>query len=57
MTAGLVNLAPSTNTAPFVQQIHPGAFAASALFAVPPIRAQKLRLDHVEDVSDRGIRC
>lgn len=32
------------------------AGCARALFAVPPIRAQKLRLDHVEDVCDRGIR-
>ena len=34
----------------------PRAFAAPALFAVPPIRAQKLRLDHIKNVSERAIR-
>jgi len=34
----------------------PARLFKPALFAVPPIRAQKFRLDHVEDVCDRGIR-
>jgi hypothetical protein len=59
VTVGLVSLLgrPSSggtgNADPLWQQARG---SLRALLGVPPIRAQKFRLDHIEDVGERGIR-